>query len=251
MSKCQIDANPSYDKRNFMTAKKTVIAIDGPSGSGKSTLAKRLAEALGVLYIDTGAMFRALGLEMHELGLSYNEGPQLNEFLNSLSLIYGRGGETYLEINQKNVTERIREHHVSKLASQVSKLPSVRRYLLQFQRELAHGQVCVMEGRDIGTVVFPDAFTKFFISASVEERAKRRWEQLKAQNSQGATLELAQVLVDVQKRDESDMGREEAPLIQAEDAHYIDTSSMDLSEVLARVVEMVKVDAQKAGVSLP
>lgn len=234
-----------------MTDKRPVIAIDGPSGSGKSTLARQLAKALGVLYIDTGAMFRALGFEMKEQGLAFESGARLDQFLAELNLIYGKEGEVYLEINGRDVTAKIREHEVSKLASIVSQLPAVRRYLLEFQRGLVRDHVCVMEGRDIGTVVFPNAFSKFFISASVDERAQRRYDQLKELAGGAPIPDFEQVRKDVLKRDESDTNRAEAPLRQAADAHFLDTSAMDLSLVLEEVIRLIKVDAAQAGITLP
>ncbi len=149
----------------------------------------------------------------------------------------------------EDVTNVIREHYVSKLASIASQLPSVRKFLLDYQRSLAKEKVCVMEGRDIGTVVFPKAFCKFFISASVEERARRRWDQLQAQ-SEGPVPELEQVKLDVKKRDESDMNRLEAPLKQADDAIYIDSSELDLDQVLALLERTARERAQNMGVSL-
>lgn len=229
-----------------------VIAIDGPSGSGKSTLAKSLAERLQLLYIDTGAMFRALAYEADRLQIKPQEGPEMSAFLHALKLSYGhQEGRINLKIDQRDVTEVIREHRVSKLASIFSTLAPVRRFLLSYQRELARNQVCVMEGRDIGTVVFPEAFCKLFISASVEERARRRWDQLKGQKRAEEVPTLEQVMDDVRKRDEADTNRAEAPLKQAQDALYVDTSEMDLDQALEYLVKLVRERAALKGVPLP
>ena len=215
-----------------------VIAIDGPSGSGKSTIAKELASALGVLYIDTGAMFRALAYIADEKKIKLEEGPALNEFLNSLKVEYGESDSVLIRINGQDLSEKIREHHVSGLASVISQLPSVRKYLLDFQRTLALNKVCVMEGRDIGTVVFPDSFCKFFITASVDIRAARRLKQLRENGDEKITL--TQIAEDVRKRDETDMNRSVAPLKKAEDAIALDTSALSLNEIIHMLSNEVK-----------
>ncbi len=145
-----------------------VIAIDGPSGSGKSTIAKKLAESLGVLYIDTGAMFRSLAFICDQRNIEMVTGDGISTFLKSINLEYGKSSDCLICVDGVNLTGEIREHSVSKLASIISQIPEVRTFLLDFQRDLASKVVCVMEGRDIGTVVFPNAFCKFFVTASVE-----------------------------------------------------------------------------------
>jgi len=225
-----------------------VIAIDGPSGSGKSTIAKKLAETLGVLYIDTGAMFRSLAYTCDQRSISMVTGPEIQNFLNSIQLDYGKSSDFLIGIDGVNLTDKIREHEVSKLASIVSQVPEVREYLLDFQRELASRVVCVMEGRDIGTVVFPDAFCKFFITASVEVRSTRRLKQLKEAGPSEITLD--QVMADVKKRDDSDMNRKVAPLKQAIDALLVDTSDMELSEVLKELTNTVESKARGNGIHL-
>lgn len=225
-----------------------VIAIDGPSGSGKSTVAKELARRLRVLYIDTGAMFRALAYEADHRGIDPEEGPVLSNFLSEFKMDYGRSEDALIVIDGVNLTEKIREHHISTLASVFSQLPSVRTHLLNFQRELAKDRVCVMEGRDIGTVVFPKAFAKFFVTASLEIRAERRLAQLKEKGDTRLTLD--QVVADQKKRDESDMNREVAPLKQASDAELIDTSGHTLEEVLTSLIEKCSLRAQNAGIQL-
>ena len=225
-----------------------VIAIDGPSGSGKSTIAKELARALNVLYIDTGAMFRALAYVANEKKINLTEGPALTEFLNSLKIDYGVSDSVLIKINGQDLSEKIREHHVSGLASVISQLPSVRKYLLDFQRSLALDKVCVMEGRDIGTVVFPDSFSKFFITASVDIRAERRLKQLRENGDDKLTL--SQIAEDVRLRDETDMNRSVAPLKKAEDAMLLDTSSLNMNDIVNILSNEVKFRAAHLGFKL-
>ncbi len=225
-----------------------VIAIDGPSGSGKSTIAKDLAVELGVLYIDTGAMFRGLAYWADKKNIEFKSGEEISSFLKNIQVDYGKSSSALIVIDGEDLTAKIREHNVSKLASIISQIPEVRTYLLAFQRELATQNVCVMEGRDIGTVVFPDSFCKFFITASVEVRSKRRLQQLQEAGDEKVTL--LQVMSDVQKRDESDINREVAPLKQATDATLLDTSEMDLSAVLSTLKSKTLESVKSYGISL-
>jgi len=225
-----------------------VIAIDGPSGSGKSTIAKELACALNVLYIDTGAMFRALAYIANLEEIELSEGVALNNFLNSIKLEYGISDSILIRINNLDLSDKIREHHVSKLASIISQLPSVRKYLLDFQRSLALDKICVMEGRDIGTVVFPDSFSKFFITASVDIRAERRLKQLRENGDDKITL--TQIVEDVRKRDETDMNRAFAPLKKAEDAMLLDTSALAMKDIINILSNEVKFRAAHLGFNL-
>ena len=225
-----------------------VIAIDGPSGSGKSTVAKELARALDVLYIDTGAMFRALGFFADQQKIELVEGAGLTHFLNSIKVDYGVTPTVLIRINGLDLTDKIREHHVSKLASIISQLPSVRKYLLDFQRALALDKICVMEGRDIGTVVFPNSFCKFFITASVDIRAIRRLKQLQEGGDHSITLE--QIKDDVRKRDETDMNRVVAPLKKADDATLLDTTELNLIDTINILSNEVKFRAAHSGFKL-
>ena len=161
---------------------------------------------------------------------------------------YGVSSTCLIRINDVDLTEKIREHHVSKLASIISQLPSVRKYLLDFQRSLAMNKVCVMEGRDIGTVVFPNSFCKFFITASVDIRAERRLKQLQQSGDNSVTLE--QIKDDVRKRDETDMNRVVAPLKKADDAMLLDTTELDINNIINILSNEVKFRAAHLGFSL-
>lgn len=225
-----------------------VIAIDGPSGSGKSSVARRLASYFKITYIDTGAMFRAIGLFLDQEGIAFEEGPVLKNALDKLKLEYAVDDKKLVVINGHDVSTLIREHRVSGLASVVSQLPSVRTFLLNFQRELGTKIVCVMEGRDIGTVVFPQAFCKFFVTASVEIRARRRYDQLVEMGQSDIAME--QLIEDVQKRDELDSNRKLAPLKCASDAQMVDSSKMNLEEVVESLALVAREKAKAIGLNL-
>lgn len=231
-----------------MSSFSLVIAIDGPSGSGKSTIASLLADKLNIVYIDTGAMYRALGHACHANQVPFESGEKMKSFLKTIEMNYGQSKDYLVTINGENLTKKIRDHEVSTLASYVSKVPEVRSFLLQFQRRLALNTLCVMEGRDIGTVVFPDAFCKFFVTASEEVRAQRRLEQLRDNGND--LVELEQVIKDVQKRDQADMNREVAPLCQAEDAFLIDSSQKSKQEILEIMIEKARDRASQFGIAL-
>ena len=230
-----------------MEKKVALVAIDGPSGSGKSALARSLALRLGILHIDTGAMYRALSLAAKARGIPFQEGRALAHFLEGLDFKYAQGNGL-VSVAGEDLTQAIREHHVSDLASLFSALPSVRRYLGDFQRRLPGKRPCVMEGRDIGTVIFPGAFCKFFVTASVEVRAKRRYEQLKEKGQEDISLEG--ILEEQRMRDERDKARIDSPLRQAPDAEVIDTSDQTLEEATDFLAEKVKNRAQRVGLSL-
>lgn len=215
-----------------------VIAIDGPSGSGKTTVARRVAEKLGYLYIDTGAMFRTLGYYFHHQGIPFEESEKLKTALKNIHMVYYKSIPSRLEIEGVDVTEKIREHYVSDLASRISRLPSIRTYLLEYQRQLAQTEYCVMEGRDIGTVVFPDAFLKIFLSATDEERARRRFQELQKKGQQDFTYE--QILEDLKKRDEADSTREMAPLKQADDAVKLDSTQLSIDDVVEKITSLAQ-----------
>lgn len=215
------------------------IAIDGPSGAGKSTLAKRLAEALGYLYVDTGAIYRTVGLQAFRTGANPSDPAAVIPLLQDIQirLAYGEDGLQHMYLNGEDVTAEIRRHEISAYASGVSAIPEVRAFLLEQQRGLAEEHDVVMDGRDIGTVVLPDADVKIFLTAAPEARARRRWLELKERGQETA---FETVLHDVLERDERDTSRAAAPLRQAEDAVLADTTEKDLEQSLTLLMHIVK-----------
>ena len=215
------------------------VAIDGPSGAGKSTLAKRLAEALGYLYVDTGAIYRTVGLQAFRTGADPSDPAAVIPLLQDIQirLAYGEDGLQHMYLNGEDVTAEIRRHEISAYASGVSAIPEVRAFLLEQQRGLAEEHDVVMDGRDIGTVVLPDADVKIFLTAAPEARARRRWLELKERGQETA---FETVLRDVLERDERDTSRAAAPLRQAEDAVLADTTEKDLEQSLALLMHIVK-----------
>lgn len=219
------------------------IAIDGPSGAGKSTLARSLAEALGYLYVDTGAIYRTVGLAACRAGVDPEDRDGVIALLPGLeiSLGYGADGAQRMYLNGEDVSQAIRRHEISRWASCVSALPEVRAFLLDRQRQLAAEHDVVMDGRDIGTVVLPRADVKIFLTASPEARARRRWLEL---SRRGEQTDYETVLRDVLSRDEKDTSRAAAPLRQAEDAVLADTTQLDLKQSLDLLVHIVKEQLQ-------
>ena len=211
------------------------VAIDGPAGAGKSTLARRLAQRLGFLYVDTGAIYRTVGLYTLRNQLAPEEVVPMLEKLD-IRMEYDSGGVQRMRLNGEDVSEAIRVHEVSQRASQVAALPEVRAFLLDFQRRQAREHSVVMDGRDIGTVVLPDADVKIFLTASPEVRAKRRLLELE---QRGQPAQYEQILQDIQDRDRQDRNRAAAPLRQAEDAVLLDTSGLDLEQSLTQMLEIV------------
>jgi len=227
------------------------VAIDGPCGSGKSTIAKLVADGLNVLYVDKGSMFRALGYLCEKNGLELADSEELDAFIRSLNIDYQKADNEYgisISVNGENLTYVIRDHRVSELASKISQLGTVRSFLLELQRKIASDHVCVMEGRDIGTVVFPKSFCKIFLTASLEVRAKRRLEQLMVKGNN--KLGLQEIMADVAERDRRDRTRTIAPLKQAEDAYLLDTSNMHIDEVRSHIIDHVKKCAKKLSIKL-
>ena len=203
------------------------IAIDGSSGAGKSTLARRLAAKLGFIYVDTGALYRALALSMLRRNAETEE--QIIGSLKELDVtLRYEDGEQHVFANGEDVSGLIRTPEVTMAASRVSAIPAVRKYLFDLQQDLAKTHSVVMDGRDIGTVVLPNADVKIYLTASAEKRAMRRFLEMQEKHIVGQTYE--EVLADVIRRDEQDMNREIAPLKQAEDAVLVDTSDLDLDE---------------------
>lgn len=221
-----------------MNRKKTV-AIDGPSGAGKSTIARRVSEEFGFIYVDTGAIYRTVGLAAALRKLDPKDKEAVVAMLPEISirLAYGEDGLQHMYLDGEDVTSRIRTPEISLYASGVSAHPEVRAYLMEMQRSLARENDVVMDGRDIGTVVLPDAGLKIFLTASPEARARRRCSELVAK---GQDVKYEDVLRDLKLRDENDSTRAAAPLKAAEDALLLDTTEMDFEESCRAVTEMIR-----------
>lgn len=215
------------------------VAIDGPSGAGKSTMAKALAAKLGYLYVDTGAIYRTLGLFALSRGVSPSDPEGVAGLLPQavITMNYGEDGLQHMYLGGEDVTGAIRTPEVSTAASKVSAIPAVRAFLLEMQRDMARNNNVIMDGRDIGTVVLPQADVKIFLTASPQERAKRRHAELVAK---GNTDSYETVLRDILERDERDSSRAAAPLQQAEDALLFDTTDYSLEECVDRLLQIVR-----------
>jgi len=217
--------------------KKINIAIDGPAGAGKSTISKLLASQLGYIHIDTGAMYRAVGLKVLKNNISPYDSRKIVEILNSTDIkIKLVDGKQLVFLDGEDVTEEIRQPEVSMYASDVSKIREVRERLVKMQQDLAKQKGVIMDGRDIGTHVLPNAELKIFLTATAEERAKRRFLELK---QKGYNVDYYQLLDEIKKRDQNDMTREFAPLRIAEDAIVIDSTSLSIEEVLQKILELI------------
>lgn len=217
------------------------IAIDGPAGAGKSTVAKRAAKELGFIYVDTGAMYRAMAVYFMEKGIDTGDEKAVDKCLDSINIVIEyKDGIQQVILNKENVTLKLRDEAVGRTASVVSKYAGVRGKLLELQRSLAEKSDVIMDGRDIGTTVLPDAQVKIYLTASVTARAQRRCDELTAK---GEKADIDEIKADIENRDYQDMNREISPLKQAEDAVLLDTSDMDIEEV----VEAVKKLASRKG----
>jgi len=217
---------------------KRIITIDGPAGAGKSTAARALATRLGWTYLDTGAMYRAVGLAALEEGADVSDEEAMTRLVAGLDLRVATAPETTrVYLAGREVTSEIRQPHISGLASAASALGVVRRAMVDLQRRLGAAGKVVAEGRDMGTVVFPQAGIKFFLDASLEERARRRFEELQASDKAPS---LAQVTREISRRDEADSSRALAPLRPAEDAVLLDSTRLSQKDVLARMLEVIK-----------
>ena len=214
------------------------VAIDGPAGAGKSTIARAASKALGFIYVDTGALYRAVGLYALRAGIKPGDaaavGAALENIKVELSFI---NGEQSVLLNGEDVSSQIRTPEASMAASDVSAIPAVRAFLFDLQRDIAKKNNCIMDGRDIGTVVLPHAQIKIFLTASPEIRAKRRYDELIAK---GETVEFKDVLEDLIKRDYNDSHREVAPLKPAEDGVILDTSGLSLEEAIESAIRIIK-----------
>lgn len=215
------------------------IAIDGPSGAGKSTLARSIAAKLGYLYVDTGAIYRTIGYYALANGVDPRDEAAVSAALPALQveLAYGEDGLQHMRLNGQDVTQEIRLPEVSMYASAVSAHPSVRAFLLEMQRELARTNSVIMDGRDIGTVVLPDAEVKVFLTASPEARARRRMLELE---QRGTPQTFEKILKDIEERDWNDSHRAAAPLRQAEDAVLLDTTELDFQESEAALLAIIR-----------
>lgn len=221
-----------------MAATERIVTIDGPAGAGKSTLAKALAKSLGWTYLDTGAMYRAVGLAVAETGADVRDEAALGAVAAAIELDIVPGPDTTkILLNGKDVTTEIRQPHISRLASDASKCQSVRNRMMEIQRHFGRRGKIVAEGRDMGTVVFPDAAVKIYLIADPSERACRRQLELVAQ---GHAADLADVAEDMRQRDENDSTRTIAPLKPAADAYVLDSTSKNLSMVLQEALLVVR-----------
>ncbi|HTC35222.1 MAG TPA: (d)CMP kinase [Bryobacteraceae bacterium] len=211
--------------------KRITIAIDGPAGAGKSTLARRIAAKLGFVYVDTGAMYRAVALWALRANVALSDMHRLEQLANAAHIEFASGDNAVL-LNDEDVTSAIRTPEVSQAASEVSLVPAVRRALVEKQREIGEKVSIVMEGRDIGTVVFPDATVKIFLDAIPEERATRRANEV--------ALPPDVVEQQIRERDQRDRGRAESPLVQAPDAVYVDTTGLSIEQAEAAILKIIR-----------
>ena len=210
------------------------IAIDGPSGAGKSTMARKVAAELNYLYVDTGAIYRSVSLYAYRAGVDKTDSEKIVSLLPEIKIDMQY---QHMILNGEDVTDAIRQNEVSLYTSAVAAIPAVRAFLLDLQRNLAATHNVIMDGRDIGTVVLPDATVKIYLTASAEARAQRRWLEL---HEKGDPITLEQVLEDVQQRDYNDTHRDVAPLRQAEDAVLVDTTECDLEESYQLLLKTIR-----------
>jgi cytidylate kinase len=221
--------------------KDQVIALDGPSGSGKSTVAKMIAKELDLIYIDTGAMFRALAYALQHTGIDFTRGKldaqdeeAIQRFYHDHRFQFAPSPGVLIQLDNLNLTDVIREHHVSKLASQISKFKVIRDFLAEWQRSIVKDRPAILDGRDIGTVIFPNALLKVFLTASPHERAYRRLEELKERGQ--TELDYETILKDIQERDHEDMTREIAPLKKAADSVELDSTGKSIKQIVDEVI---------------
>jgi cytidylate kinase len=220
--------------------RRLIIAIDGPSGAGKSTVGKNLAKRLGYLYIDTGAMYRAVALKVKERSIEPKDEMALSRLVSSIRISFVTDGdESSILCNGEDITQAIRSPEISRMASEISKNSVVREALVRMQREMGKEGGVVLEGRDIGTVVFPDADVKFYLDADPEERGRRRYREF---SDKGVEVDFKKTLKEVVERDQNDMSRSLSPLKRAEDAIFIDSTCRSVEEVVS---EMCRIATEK------
>lgn len=214
------------------------VAVDGPAGAGKSTIAKLVAKKMGYIYVDTGAMYRGLAIHFLKKGVNPEEKEAVVEACRDAEVTIGyESGVQQIYLNGENVTDMLRTEEVGNMASRTSAIPEVREKLLELQRSLAREKDVIMDGRDIGTNILPDADVKIYLTASVETRAKRRYDELK---EKGESCDLGEIARDIKDRDERDMTREIAPLKKAEDAVLVDSSDMSIEEVVSEICSLCR-----------
>ena len=214
------------------------IAIDGPSGAGKSTIAKEIAKRLNIIYLDTGAMYRAIGLKAVRLGIDTEDVQGVTGILDSTQIeIKYEDGVQIIYLDGEDVSTAIREHHISKAASNVSKIPAVRLKLVAMQREIAAINNVVLDGRDITSYVLKDANNKFYLTATPEERAKRRYKEL---IEKGQNVDYETILADINDRDYNDTHRDFAPLTRTEDSVFIDSTELTVEQAIEKILSYIK-----------
>ena len=214
------------------------IAIDGPSGAGKSTIAKEIAKRLNIIYLDTGAMYRAIGLKAVRLGIDTEDVQGVTGILDSTQIeIKYEDGVQIIYLDGEDVSTAIREHHISKAASNVSKIPAVRLKLVAMQREIAAKNNVVLDGRDITSYVLKDANNKFYLTATPEERAKRRYKEL---IEKGQNVDYETILADINDRDYNDTHRDFAPLTCTEDSVFIDSTELTVEQAIEKILSYIK-----------
>ncbi|PUU94543.1 (d)CMP kinase [Halanaerobium sp.] len=216
-----------------------VVAIDGPGGAGKSTIARLLAQKLNYLHLDTGAMYRAVTLAALREDIDFNQQEKLIELARKIDISFDQKGEILLD--GENVSEEIRKAEVNKHVSQTAAVKGVRDVLVKKQQQLAQNNKVVMDGRDITTVVLPEADHKFFLTASLEERARRRYQEVRSKNKDA---DFEKIKESIARRDKMDSEREHSPLKKAEDAVLVDTINLSIDEVLAKMIEIIEGEVQ-------
>ncbi len=214
-----------------------IVAIDGPAGSGKGTITKLVAEKCNLVYIDTGATYRCLALACIENKINYKEEDKVVDLLKKINIDFDTNGHTFL--NGKDVSERIRDKDVTEIVSPISSIIKVREILVDLQRKMSVGKDVIMEGRDITTVVFPNANYKFYLDANVEERAKRRYKQ---QEEKGINMSYKEIIESIKARDYNDMNKPVGKLQRTNDQIYIDSSNMSINEVVDKIINEIGSD---------
>lgn len=224
-----------FIRRIVMIDNRLVIAIDGPAGAGKSTIAKKVGEILNIEYIDTGAMYRALTLKVVKSNINSDDEERIVELMEDTS-IYFKDNHIYLDGTR--VDEEIRKNIINNNVSSVAKIPKIRELMVKMQQELSNSHNLIMDGRDIGTVVLPNANFKFFITASIEERANRRYKELIEKGEKD--ISYSQILEEIKKRDKIDSTREIAPLIKSSDAYEIDTTNKTVEQCVDEMINIIE-----------